>query len=187
MSSEATCVKCGKIFSAPRRLQEHYKRKTPCDLFVQATTSNHPCTFCGRDFTTAAALSRHKKTRCKTRTKMEAIAEQIRTNSFTTGQAHTQMKAIAEQIRTNSFITKQARINEPIVEQIQTNSFITEQAQTNEPIVEQIQDNRHKTKIIIKIIVDEGSNPDTNFKLEEKTVHNSSWGNSFIRIEVKSS
>ena len=64
----AACEKCGKIFRDATTLRRHKHRKTPCDPIIQTNTdikSNYLCRYCGRQFTTPQAQSRHVRHRCK--------------------------------------------------------------------------------------------------------------------------
>jgi hypothetical protein len=65
--ADRKCERCGKVFSAPCRLQAHRRRKTPCDPIIEASrnTKAHSCKYCGRSYTTPQALSRHVRHSCK--------------------------------------------------------------------------------------------------------------------------
>lgn len=65
-----TCIKCGKEFSIEKYLNQHYKRKTPCDK-----KDIHKCNICLKEFASKSSLSYHqnnRKTPCK---KVDPILE----------------------------------------------------------------------------------------------------------------
>ena len=70
--AQRTCTICGKEFPYPRDLKRHRERKTPCapiiakeDLSELDQKKAHRCCYCGRAFTTATAMYRHVRQRCK--------------------------------------------------------------------------------------------------------------------------
>jgi hypothetical protein len=61
------CPDCHKDFKAPCYLKRHLSRKTPCKIAAPGPSLHKTviCIACNRGFTTAQALSRHKKESCR--------------------------------------------------------------------------------------------------------------------------
>lgn len=59
------CPKCKAKFADNAHLRRHSARKTPCDPILVPRAQSLSCRYCGREFTTTQALSRHVRHRCK--------------------------------------------------------------------------------------------------------------------------
>lgn len=85
---DRTCPKCGKVFQRPYLLKNHQKRKTPCDLIIDAANGNNACRYCGRSFATQISMYRHIRQTCKVANSEEGMA---------TLMEHTLQRQLAEQ------------------------------------------------------------------------------------------
>jgi len=62
------CNKCGATFRDTFNLRRHQSRKQSCEPIVKPPEGSEPkqtCKYCGRVFTTATAMYRHVRQRCK--------------------------------------------------------------------------------------------------------------------------
>lgn len=61
------CTTCERQFTRPQHLDQHLKRKQPCqsaDVLPDLTRSGHECDICGKSYHYQPGLSRHRK-QCK--------------------------------------------------------------------------------------------------------------------------
>jgi hypothetical protein len=109
--SDRTCPKCNKQFAKPCFLKRHLQRKTPCDPIVDLQEKTAlTCRFCGRAFTTQAALSRHTKHRCKIANSDEGMEKLME---------HTIQRQLAEQKQmTSQLQTQVGRLTELLEQQL---------------------------------------------------------------------
>jgi len=93
----AVCPKCGVDQKYPSVLKRHLARKTPCapivaagDLPEDCRSKKYICKYCGRTFTTATAMYRHVRQRCKIANSEEGMEKLFE---------HTLQRQMAEQQR----------------------------------------------------------------------------------------